>query len=207
MESHTSTVEFEGYSSRGQPHYESLAESACPGRGGLLAESFPRPAQLVSATTVELESAGLDPAEAGRLAAAFELTRAAHRVDAPEQVLSVESAVMAMMPHLLDSLSERVVALALDRRSTVIAPVLIAEGGIDRAQIDPRVLFGKLIRIGASSAILGHSHPSGDPTPSRADVKTTVRLIDAGALLDIEVLDHLVIAGDRWRSMRSEGLI
>ncbi|RIK06816.1 MAG: hypothetical protein DCC49_11035 [Acidobacteria bacterium] len=172
-----------------------------------MAESFPRPAQLVSATTIELERAGLDPAEAGRLAAAFELTRAAHRIDAPEQVLSVESAVMAMMPHLLDSISERVVALGLDRRSAVIAPILIAEGGIDRAQIDPRVLFGKLIRIGASSVILGHSHPSGDPTPSRADVRTTVRLIDAGALLDIEVLDHLVIAGDRWCSMRSEGLI
>lgn len=207
MESHLSMVGLESHPSRGHPHYESLAECACPGRGGLLAESFPRPAQLVSATTVELESAGLDPAEAGRLAAAFELTRAAHRLDAPEQVLSVDSAVMAMMPHLLDSVSERVIALALDKRSTVIAPILVAEGGIDRAQIDPRILFGKLIRIGASAVILGHSHPSGDPTPSRADVTTTVRLIDAGALLEIEVLDHIVIAGDRWCSMRSEGLI
>lgn len=207
MEWHSSTVLFEGYSSSGQPQYERLAESACPGRGGLLAESFPRPAQLVSATAAELECAGLDPGEAGRLAAAFELTRAAHRLDAPEQVLSVESAVMAMMPHLLDSPAERVVALGLDRRSTVIAPVFVAEGGVDRAQIDPRILFGKLIRIGASSAIVGHSHPSGDPAPSRADIRTTLRLIDAGALLDIEVLDHLVIAGDRWCSMKSEGLI
>lgn len=207
MESGSLACEVREPNAGGVVGYQYLAESACPGRGGLLAETFPRPTQLVSATQVELEQAGLDPIEAARLAAAFELTRTARRLDAPEQVLSAESAAMAIMPYLIDSVGERVLAIALDKRNAVIAPLLIAEGGLDRAQVDPRVLFGKLIRVGAASAVLGHSHPSGDPTPSRADICTTERLIEAGSLLEIEIVDHLVVAGDRWQSMRNEGLI
>lgn len=190
-----------------QSAYEQLVESACPGKGTRLAAAFPGPRQLIAASLTELERAGLDQVEALRLISSFELTRAARRSEAPTRIHSVDAAAMVVMPHLIDSICERVIAIALDKRNSVITPFLVAEGGLDRAHIDPRILFGRLIRVGAAATIVGHSHPSGDPTPSRADVVTTERLIDAGSLLEIEIVDHLVIAGDRWCSMREEGLI
>jgi DNA repair protein RadC len=73
------------------------------------------------------------------------------------------------------------------------------------ASLQPREVFGPAFTYGAAAVILAHNHPSGDPTPSPEDLAVTHHLQEAGRLLGVEVLDHLVIAADRFRSLREAG--
>lgn len=173
----------------------------------MLINAFGRLVNLVSATPAEISAAGVADVEAVRLAATFELARRARRLSPGTPITSPASAAEALLPHLAEAVHERVLALALDGRSGLIAEIVVSEGGLDRAQIDPRLLFGRLLKASATSVIIGHNHPSGSPEPSRFDVTTTRRLTDAANILQIDLVDHLVVAGERWVSMKQEGLI
>ena len=97
--------------------------------------------------------------------------------------------------------------LFLDRRNAVIADEVQQEGTVDRTPVYPREVVQRALKLGASALILVHNHPSGDPTPSAADIEITRQVADAAERLGISVHDHLVIGQGRHASFRSLGLL
>jgi len=95
----------------------------------------------------------------------------------------------------------------LDKKNKLIADELQQEGTVDHTPIYPREVVKRALELGASSIILVHNHPSGDPTPSKADVKMTEQIVMAAASLGVEVHDHLIVAGKKHYSFTSHGLI
>ena len=93
----------------------------------------------------------------------------------------------------------------LDTRNRVIKSVDVVKGSVNSAQVRIAELFRDAIRYTATAIILAHNHPSGDPTPSPDDIALTRQAAKAGELLDIAVLDHLVIGGGRWVSLKAQG--
>ena len=108
---------------------------------------------------------------------------------------------------LTDNSREHFVALYLDAAHCVVSYSLIAIGTADRCVVQPREIFQRAILSGAVAIIVAHNHPSGDPTPSAEDVYVTRQLVEAGKLLSIDVLDHLVIGhSGGWLSLKERGL-
>ena len=95
----------------------------------------------------------------------------------------------------------------LDIKNQVLGYVEAARGGLDSCPIDPRVIFRAAVLQGAAAIIVVHNHPSGDTEPSKEDVKLTKRLKEAGELLGIAVLDHLVIGDGSYASLAERGLL
>ena len=83
----------------------------------------------------------------------------------------------------------------------------ISKGGVNFASVSAREVFQNAIKKGAAGMILYHNHPSGDPTPSREDISLTKRLIEAGKLLSIEIIDHIIIGDGKFISLGREGLL
>jgi DNA repair protein RadC len=106
---------------------------------------------------------------------------------------------------LRSSPAERFKVLYLNSRNQPLACETVAVGGLNSAALQPREVFGPALERSAAAVILAHNHPSGDPTPSPEDLAVTQRLLEAGRLLGVEVLDHLVICADRYRSVREAG--
>ena len=102
--------------------------------------------------------------------------------------------------------------LCLNAKNQVLDRILVSLGLVDASLVHPREVFRGAIVAGASALVLVHNHPSGDPTPSAEDVRVTRQLVEAGEILDIKVLDHVIIGqpcagGQGWCSMREERLI
>lgn len=102
---------------------------------------------------------------------------------------------------------ERVRVLYLDTRNRLVLDDHVGDGSIDEAAIHPREVIRKALDIGASALILVHNHPSGDPSPSRADIQITQRIAEAGRLLGIVVHDHVIIGREGHTSLRAKGLL
>jgi DNA repair protein RadC len=107
----------------------------------------------------------------------------------------------ALVPRLGDERTERFHALALDCRGRVQREIFIAAGTVAGVDVDPREAFRALVQESAFATIFVHNHPSGDPTPSVEDARLTRRLCDAGRLLGIRVLDHVVVARQGFVSL------
>ena len=97
--------------------------------------------------------------------------------------------------------------LCLNTKKKVAGAHIISQGSLSSAIVHPREVFKAAILNNAASIILAHNHPSGDPEPSREDIETTRRLVEAGEILGIRVLDHIIIGEQRYLSMREEGLM
>ena len=95
-------------------------------------------------------------------------------------------------------------AMLLDARHRVLTLHVVSTGGIDAAPVHPREVFSPAIRDGASAIVVAHNHPSGDPTPSSEDHRITERLREAGELVGIRLLDHLVVGAKRYYSFADE---
>jgi DNA repair protein RadC len=108
---------------------------------------------------------------------------------------------------LADAQYESFWILLLNRANRVIRKVNISEGGISGTVADPKKIFKMALEHNASSVILCHNHPSGNNQPSEADIRLTRKLKDAGLMLDLPVLDHLIIGGDSYFSFADEGMI
>ncbi|MFM7027466.1 MAG: DNA repair protein RadC [Chakrabartia sp.] len=102
---------------------------------------------------------------------------------------------------------ERVRVLHLNSRNMLIRDELMAEGSIDQAVIHVREVIRRAMDFGSAALILVHNHPSGDPTPSRADIQLTRQIAEAGRLLGIVVHDHIIIGANGHNSLRAAGLI
>lgn len=102
---------------------------------------------------------------------------------------------------------ERVRVLYLDTRNRLIRDEHVTDGSIDEAAIHPREVIRRALDLGAASLILVHNHPSGSPQPSKADVQITLRIAEAGRLLGIDLLDHVIIGREGHVSLKAKGLI
>ncbi len=166
-------------------------------------------AQLAQAGVPELvHECGLPPAQAAAVVAARELGRRLHGAPAARRpVVRTPADVAALVGSDLRHLDrEHFRVVLLTTRHTVLAVEEIAVGGLDSAIIHPREVFKPAIRWSAAAVVLVHNHPSGDPEPSVDDVRMTTRLAEAGQILGVEVLDHVVVGDGRYVSLRERGL-
>jgi DNA repair protein RadC len=108
---------------------------------------------------------------------------------------------------LRDEKREHFLALLMDTKGGVLREHTVSVGDLSSSLVHPREVFVEAIRRSAASLLVAHNHPSGDPTPSPEDVQVTRRLVEAGELLGIEVLDHVIIGDNRWVSLREKGLM
>lgn len=152
---------------------------------------------------------GIGWAKAGRLAAALELGRRLAREERPARarIRSPDDVVRLLADRLRDIEVEEFHLLALSARREVIREVLISRGVLTGSLVHPREVFRAAIAEAAAGIIVVHNHPSGDPSPSPEDRAVTAQLTAAGAVLGIPVLDHVIVAGDRWISFASQGLL
>jgi len=150
---------------------------------------------------------GIGPAKAASVAAALEIGRrvAARTLREGECVRGPADVHRAYHPRLRDALHERFLVILLDGRHRVLRDVLVSQGTLTASLVHPREVFRPALRESAAAVILVHNHPSGDPTPSAEDRRVTRRLARAGALLGIEVLDHVVVAERGYVSLREAG--
>lgn len=163
---------------------------------------------LAEASPVELTGVrGVGKAKAARLAAACEIGRRSGRLGAQErpQIRSARDVADLVLNEMRALDREEFRAILLDNRNRVIGIRVISIGHLSAVLVHPRELFKECIRKSCASVVLVHNHPSGDPEPSVDDLRMTQRLREAGKLLGIEVLDHIIVGGTRFVSMRERG--
>jgi DNA repair protein RadC len=156
-----------------------------------------------------LQSPGIGLTKAARLVAAFELGSRVAREQRPrvQRIRDPEDVLRLFGPRLRDLQVEEFHLLALDSQSQVLREVLITRGLLNSSLVHPREVFRAAIAEAAAGIIVVHNHPSGDPTPSAEDRAATKQLCSAGRLLDVPVYDHVIIAGDRFVSFATAGLL
>jgi DNA repair protein RadC len=163
--------------------------------GGLRGLSMAFPEELMRST-------GIGPAGAARLLAAFEL--AARATDAPaNRVVDTAAAVAELVsPALARERREKVVVLVADAANRVLRIVPVATGGLDSSPLPVREVLHAVLRYDGRAFALAHNHPSGDPTPSVQDREATAAAEQAADAVGLRFLDHVVIGGCSWRSVR-----
>jgi DNA repair protein RadC len=156
-----------------------------------------------------LRAQGVGPTKAARLLAAFELGARMAREERPPLSRIREPDDVARLFHnrLRDLQVEEFHLLALDSQSQVLREVLVTRGLLNSSLVHPREVFRAAIAEAAAGIIVVHNHPSGDPTPSAEDRAVTQQLVAAGRLLDLPLYDHVIIAGDRFVSFATAGLL
>ncbi|MBX6352883.1 MAG: DNA repair protein RadC [Thermoflavifilum sp.] len=163
---------------------------------------------LLDAPVEELTSiAGIGTAKALQLAAAVELGRRIVRKPAGERwpIRSAEDAAEYVMDRLRYLKKEHFLTLHLDTKHCVIGEEVVSVGSLDSSIVHPREIFKLAVRRSASAILCVHNHPSGDPTPSPEDLMVTRRLCEAGRILGIDVLDHIVVGDGRFVSLKAMG--
>ena len=152
---------------------------------------------------------GIGEAKALSIIAALELGRRRREseIAIKQQIIGSKDVFEYFHSNLNDSQYEEFWVLLLNRGNKIIKKVMISEGGIAGTVADPKRIFKTAIENNASSMILCHNHPSGNLKPSEADIKLTKKLKDAGTMLDISVLDHIIIGEEKFYSFADEGLI
>ena len=152
---------------------------------------------------------GIGPAKAAQLQAALELGRRI-AVATPDERPAVKSPADAanLLLYQMSALDkEYLFVILLDTRNRVIGqPLEVYHGSLNTSLIRVGEVFREAIKVNAAALIVAHNHPSGDPSPSPEDVAVTRALVEAGKMLDIEVLDHLVIGHGRFVSLKERGL-
>src|SRR5215211_12811 len=152
---------------------------------------------------------GLGEAKASQIKAAIELGRRL-TLESPDERPAINSPAdaAALVQYEMSALEqEHLRVMLLDRRNRVLETVEVYKGSVNSSQIRVGEVFKEAVRKNASALIVIHNHPSGDPTPSPDDVAVTRAIVQAGKLLDVDVLDHLVIGGaGKWVSLKEKGL-
>lgn len=179
-----------------------LAERTLSQTGGL---------EGLTDSTIEslMQIKGIGPAKAIQILAAVELGRRISRI-VPEERLVIRSpqdAAHFMMDELKHLKQEHFVCLFLNTKNVVIGKETVFVGSLNASIVHPREIFRKAIQHASAAIICLHNHPSGDPSPSAEDLSVTKRLKEAGRLLGIDVLDHIVIGAERYYSMKENGYL
>lgn len=130
-----------------------------------------------------------------------EMRRESIKLLTPE---SVAGYYMQDMRHLTN---EQVMLVMLDSKNRIIKDMIISEGTVNASIMPTREVYVHALKYGAVNIILIHNHPSGDPTPSAEDIRVTKRLVDAGNLIGITLMDHIIIGDNRYVSLKEQGII
>jgi DNA repair protein RadC len=174
-----------------------------------LLSTFGNLSGLAQASLAELTAArGLGPAKAAQVKAALELGRRL-LVESPDQrpqVRSPADAANLLMSEMSLLEQEHLRVMMLDTKNRVLGTPTVYVGSLNTSMIRVGELFREAIRCNSASVIVAHNHPSGDPTPSPEDVAVTRQIAEAGKLLDVDVLDHLIIGRQRFVSLKERGL-
>lgn len=150
---------------------------------------------------------GIGRVKAIQISAAVELARRFSRlvyrqgeiIDSPQKAAEYYMTHMAWLDH------EELHIMMLDTRNRLIGEEMLTSGTVNRTLIDPRDIFIRALKDSAAGIIMVHNHPSGDPVPSQDDISATIRVRDAGRLIGIQLIDHIIIGGGVYRSLCSEG--
>jgi DNA repair protein RadC len=152
---------------------------------------------------------GIGPAKAARLMAAFEAGRrsASQRSGDQVQVGCPDDVAAVYGPLMRDLKKEIFKVVHLNTANIIVGDYTVSEGGLASSIVEPRAVFEQAILDNAASVICLHNHPSGNPEPSRQDIRITRQLVEAGKLMGIPVHDHLIIAGDAHTSLAERGVM
>ncbi|OMD43039.1 RadC family protein [Paenibacillus odorifer] len=190
-----------------------LANTLCEKSNGyVMEELFNRYATLSELLDVNeyelLTIKGIGKSKARQIISALQLARI---LNAPAQqvytIRSPKDAADLMMPELTYLQREHFVLIFLNTKNRVIGKETIAIGSLDSAIVHPREVFKAAVKRSSAAIIAIHNHPSGDPTPSREDIALTERLVNAGEIIGVQLLDHLIIANENYCSMKERGLM
>ncbi|MDZ4655295.1 MAG: DNA repair protein RadC [Coriobacteriia bacterium] len=172
---------------------------------------YPMPDALWRVSAEDLTSRhGVGPAAAARLLASLEMGRrwASWPGSKRPVIATPEDVVRICGPQFRGLDREHFWALALNTKNQLVRIVEVSIGSLNASIVHPRELYKEAIRLSAASIVVVHNHPSGDPTPSSADLQLTRRLIKAGDVIGIELLDHVIIGdGGAHASIRDLGLM
>jgi len=147
---------------------------------------------------------GMGIAKSGQILSAFELGRRYLLSESPR--ISCAEDVLPMLSDIRDKLQEHFVCITLNGANEVIQKRVVTVGLLDRSLVHPRDVFADVITDRAAAVIFAHNHPSGDLEPSDEDIQTQTRLVEAGKILGIRVLDHLIVSRKGYFSFEESGL-
>ncbi len=182
-----------------------LAQQILKGDGGKSGLAY-----VIDSSMEELSKIrGIGPAKASQIKAAVELGRriSAYNKDQQVTITSPSDVKSLLMEEMRFLEKEHFKTILLNIKNHVISIEEISVGSLNSSIVHPREVFKPAIRRSSASIILVHNHPSGDPTPSREDIEVTKRLIEAGKILGINVLDHIIIGNNSILSLKEKGLM
>jgi DNA repair protein RadC len=152
---------------------------------------------------------GIGEAKAITIVAALELGRRRKETDSEDKpkISSSKDAFELLRGDLMDLPHEEFWVLLLNRAHRVIKKKRVSEGGVSGTVADPKIIYKMALEELASGVIVAHNHPSGNLTASQSDIDLTKKLKEAGKFLEVQLLDHLIIAGSKYYSFADEGII
>ena len=154
-----------------------------------------------------MQHKGIGEAKAITIMAALELGKRRRGAEAslPTEVKDSKDSFERFLPYIDDMRQEHFLVMYLNQSNHALKVECISNGGTTNVIADPKVIFKNALNLGATCIILGHNHPSGNPRPSEDDRQLTKKLLAAGKLLDINVIDHVIIGNERYYSFLDHG--
>jgi DNA repair protein RadC len=137
----------------------------------------------------------------------LEVREIEYSYDERPQINGMDDVIKAVKPMIADANKEFFITLFLNTKNGVLKQEVISIGSLNANIVHPREVFRTACMVSASSIIVAHNHPSGDPTPSREDIELTKKLAEAGKMIGIDVLDHVIIGHDRNYGFKDKGLL
>ena len=154
-----------------------------------------------------MQHKGIGEAKAITIMAALELGKRRRGAEAslPTEVKDSKDSFERFLPYIDDMRQEHFLVLYLNQSNHALKVECVSNGGTTNVIADPKLIFKNALSLNATAIILGHNHPSGNPRPSEDDRQLTKKLVAAGKLLDIAVMDHVIIGNERYYSFRDHG--
>lgn len=151
---------------------------------------------------------GIDSAKATTLLAAFELTKRALEVnDTNLPTISNAKDAVAQLTDIQDLKKEHFVVLYLNAKNQLVHKEIISMGTLNANLVHPREVFEPALKHSTAQIVAAHNHPSGDPKPSEDDIEITKRLTEAGKMMGVEVMDHVIVSKNSYFSFKEEGYL
>ena len=150
---------------------------------------------------------GIGEAKAIAIMAALELgkRRRAAEANLPTEVKDSKDSFERFLPYIENPRQEHFLVMYLNQGNHMLKVECVSNGGTTNVIADPKVIFKNALALNATCIVLGHNHPSGNPRPREEDRQLTKKLVAAGKLLDINVIDHIIIGNERYYSFRDHG--
>ena len=166
--------------------------------------------RLASCDSLTIEtSLGISPAKSAMIQCAFELGRRAQtkQFNAGDQIHNPKDVADRLIPLMRDLATEQFWVIHLNKANVIIRYTVISKGGVSASIVDAHEVFRLAIIDRSSSILIAHNHPSLNPEPSREDIALTRSLVDAGAVLQMPVYDHIIVAGSQYTSFKERRLM